>query len=160
MTQEDSPMIVVRVAKGISDHFPIRLSEWALATILVNWGWILLRPSNPDIFSTYPLFEFLSRIASENVWGCACLIIGLLRFVALILNGTFHEFKFSPHIRSLTSTLSCFLWAQITLGTLNVPVPTGLAVYPVLLMVDMYNTWKSASEAGAYYRTKNNAPDS
>ena len=139
-------MIVVRVARGITDHVPARASEWALALVLVNWGWTLLLPGS--VFQTSAVFIEMARWASENQWGWACFAMGMIRFSALFVNGTFPSFRYSPHIRSAMSFLACAFWFTISIGIFQANVPTtGLAVYPVLLLLDMYNAYRAAGDA-------------
>jgi len=139
-------MIVVRVARGITDHFPARASEWALSLVLLNWGWTLMLPGS--VFGTSSAFVEMAKWASEPVWGWACFLMGGIRFVALFVNGTFPSFRFSPHVRSLMSFFSCAFWFTISFGILQANVPTtGLAVYPVLLLLDMYNAYRAAGDA-------------
>ena len=140
-------MIIVKMARGITEHFPARASEWALGVVLFNWGIILLSPT--PTFESSPAFAALERWASETTWGYACLMMGLLRLFALIINGSFHGFKYSPHIRSLMAFFSGFFWCSISLGLLQANVSTtGLAVYPVLLLLDIYNVYRAAGDAG------------
>lgn len=139
-------MIIVRIVKGIAGHLPSRAPEWALAVVLFNWGWVLLRSG-----STFanPIYSQLAKWASEDVWGVACFSMGLLRLSALVINGTFHHrFRHSPHVRSVMAFWSCFFWFSITIGMLQVDLnSTGLAVYPVLLILDMYNAMRAARDA-------------
>lgn len=139
-------MIIVRVAKGIADHLPARASEWALATILFNWGLVLSDSS--ELFVNSRSFAELARWADESTWAALCLLVGGLRLIALFVNGTFLGFRYSPHVRTLMSFLTCFFWLSITFGVLQADhVSTGLAVYPVLLALDIYNAYRAAKDA-------------
>lgn len=135
-------MIVVRLADGIKEHFPARASEWALALILVNWGYVLLLPGDSFIRSGNTLGSFMT----ESMWGWACLFMGFSRLIALFVNGTFKGFRHSPHVRAIMSFLSCGFWFMITIGLMQTS-STGLAVYPVLLLLDYYNAARASRDA-------------
>jgi hypothetical protein len=81
------------------------------------------------------------------------LVIGVTRVGALMINGTFPQFRWSPHLRLVMAGLSCFIWFQITLGLLVNDEPTAMvAVYPQLFLFDLYNLFLAASETGAAER--------
>lgn len=122
--------------------FPSRVSEWTLASILASWGLMLLRPE--VTFATSPSYVGLERIAAEDTWGWFCLIAGVIRLMALTINGIW---KPTYHIRSALAFLSCFFWLQISLGFMaSGNASTGLAVYPWLLMLDIYSTYRAARD--------------
>lgn len=140
-------MLIVRVVRGIHAHLPARAAEWALGAILFNWGWILLLPGQTFGREAYDL---MVAIAPEPIWGIACLVIGATRLIALVINGTFADTaysRFSPHVRTAMSGLSCFFWLQIVLSFALAPPGTGLAVYPVLLVLDLYSAYRAAGDA-------------
>lgn len=118
--------------------FHVRVAEWLLACILASWGLMLLRP---EITFSTPAYVGLERIFSEVVWGWLCFVCGGLRLTALAINGLWRPSYF---IRSITAFLSCFFWMQISLsfgGAGN--ASTGLAVYPWLLVADIYNVYRA-----------------
>lgn len=149
-------MIILRVYRGIHDHFPARRSEWVLAGIMVAWGWLLISPMVS--FDESRAWAQMSAMASEMTWGWSAIAIGAFRFAALIVNGTFSSTwygRWSPHVRSLASFLSCFLWLQISFGLwAGSSTTTGLAVYPGLLVLDLMNVVAAASDAGQMDRAK------
>lgn len=149
-------MIILRIYRGIHDHFPARRSEWVLAGILVAWGLILLPPS--PAFEESLVWAQMAVMASERTWAVTAIAIGLFRLAALIVNGTFSSTwygRWSPHVRSLASFLSCFLWLQISFGLwAGSATTTGLAVYPGLLVLDLMNVVAAASDAGQMDRAQ------
>lgn len=151
-------MVVLRVIRGIHDHFPARASEWALSVMLFNLGLILALPR--QTLQESPSLSGLARIASEDVWAWALLIIGSVRLMALVINGTFVHTtygRWSPHVRAFLAFASCFFWMQITVGlTLSPTFATGLGIYPVLLALDMYNTARAAGDAALVDRARKN----
>lgn len=140
-------MLIVKVVRGIQTHLPARAAEWALAAILFNWGWILLLPKETFGREAYAL---MLAIMPESSWGVACLVIGAVRLVALVINGTFANTaysRYSPHVRATMAGLSCFFWLQIVLSFALAPVGTGMAVYPVLMVLDLYCVYRAAGDA-------------
>ncbi|WP_143061937.1 hypothetical protein [Faunimonas pinastri] len=134
--------MLFKLTAGIRTHIKVRVAEWALGTILFNFGWILLLPA--QTFDG-PSYAGMARVAPEGVWGLACLIVGAARLVALFINGTRRR---TPHVRAIMAFLSCFFWLQISLCFLQAgTVPTGLAVYPVLLALDIFNLFRASSDA-------------
>lgn len=149
-------MIILRVYRGIHDHFPARRSEWVLAVIMVVWGWLLISPD--PVFSRSAVWSQMAALAGEATWGWAAIAIGTFRLMALVINGTFSSTwygRWSPHVRSLASFLSCFFWLQISFGLwASEASTTGLAVYPGLLVLDLMNVVAAASDAGQMDRAK------
>lgn len=127
---------------GVVENLNVRLSEWGLGLILLLWGAILVSPD--DTFSR-PAFTIMARVASENVWGVVLTALGVTRIVVLLINGAWRR---SPHLRAVTAFLSCFVWVQITLSIWGSGIfATALAVYPVLLLMDIYVVMRAAGEA-------------
>lgn len=142
---------VYRVVNGCTHNFSLRVADWTLSSMLLVFGAILLGPE--DTFKTGSAYAYLAKIAAENVWGWACVSIAVLRLFALLVNGTFQGFRWSPHVRFGCALATCFIWFQISLGMgLAAVRPTGLAVYPFLFLLDLYNTFLAASEAGVAER--------
>lgn len=143
-------MIFVRLARGVTDHFPARRSEWALAAMLFSVGLILIHPA--VTFDESPGYRGMKLIASENVWGWGCLLIGWLRLFALFLNGTFshtHYGHWSPHVRGAMAFLSILFWAAITVGLFLVQRPLfGLGIFPFLMLLDITNVHQAFLDAG------------
>lgn len=140
------------LVKGITNHFMMRVSDWALALILFNFGIVLL--SNRNIFDN-PDYAGMYRVATKALWGTLCITVGIIRIAALTINGTYPSFRWSPHIRTVAAFMSCFAWLNICIGFYVAPTPTAaLAVYPYLLLLDIYNTFLAASEAGKVERRR------
>ncbi|CAM5772076.1 hypothetical protein LMIY3S_03722 [Labrys miyagiensis] len=149
-------MIVARVVNGVWTHFRLRLPEWVSATIMLGFGAILLEPGNT--FELSPGFAFMADVAPENVWGVCLVLLGGLRFVALVLNGTFVPFqRLSPLVRSATATLAATAWMIVGIGILvsNNLLP-GWLVYIGLSVLDAITGYSVAGEAGAAFRAHRN----
>jgi hypothetical protein len=134
-------MMIVKLTKT----FPIRVTEWLLAGIMLSWSiacWHL-RP----IDWANPLYSGLSRLADQNTWAFFAFWIGLGRIMALTINGAWRP---SPHLRAAGAFLACFMWLQISLGMLSADLrATGVAIYPWLLLADIYNVFRASHDARA-----------
>lgn len=141
---ETFPMIVAHLRRSLSETFQARASEWALAIVIFNWALVLFL--NEDLFATGASYTAMDDLLSQPAWAWLCLAIGGGRIAVLAINGAWRR---SPHLRALTAFLSCFFWMQATLGFLESGTgSTGLAVYPVLLLLDSYNVIRAMGEAG------------
>lgn len=139
---------IIRVFSGISDHFPSRASSWVTAGMCSHMGFLFL--ADPKLFTYQHSFGAMERVMSQHQWGMVCLTIGVLRLAALAINGSFPTLRWSPHIRAATSLLTCFVWLQFTLSFMASPVESsGEAIYPYLLLLDIWNGFSAAKEAGA-----------
>ena len=134
----EARMIVVRFQKT----FPLRVSEWLMAGIVLTWGVVLL--ANPTVFDA-PHHSSMREMADQQTWGVMCLGMGLTRWAVLTINGAWRA---SPHIRAACAFSTCFFWLLISYGLAGSGVvTTGLAVYPWFLLLDIYNVFRAASDA-------------
>jgi hypothetical protein len=62
-------MIVVRVARVISEHFPARASEWGFSGLLIGLGYVFA--SSPELFADSRSYSRLARVADETLWAMA-----------------------------------------------------------------------------------------
>jgi hypothetical protein len=144
-------IIVRRVFTGVVESFPVRASEWLLSIAMIWWGFILL--DETPIFASSPVYGPMASLFAEETWGLMAVLAGFVRLLALVINGTFsgtlYSF-YSPHIRCTMSFITCFIWAQISLGfQASGVVTTGMAVYPILFLLDAWNAVRAAGDAGA-----------
>lgn len=140
-----------RILRGIRDHFAMRRSEWVLAIILVGIG-LALEPLRLPTSAVSRLGMFEGFIA-ERIWAWGCLSIGLLRLLALAINGTFAQTWYghwSPHVRGSLAFVSCYTWTAISIDMFSLEISTlGLLVYPGLLVLEITNVkeaWRDAGE--------------
>lgn len=151
-------MIIVRIVRGVTDHFHARSSEWQLSFSAVIWGVVVALPG--EVFTSVA-WEPLARWGSETSWGSAAVVIGGLRLVALIINGTFADTwygRYSPHVRATMAFLTCFLWATLSLGLISSgALSTAFAAYPVFFCFDAWNARRAAVDAAFADRIKADA---
>ncbi len=137
-------IMLAHIAQSFRDTFQGRASEWALALVLFNWSVILT--VNETLFADSPSFAAFGQIISQDNLAMACGAVGAARLVVLGVNGWWRR---SPHLRAVCSFLGAGFWFLITLGLIQAgTMGTGLAVYPVLLLLDSYNVIRAAGEAG------------
>lgn len=151
-------MIVVRVARGIREHFPARASEWGFAWLLIYCGWLFW--NRPDMFASSLAYAGLARMADEQAWSLGCVTVGSLRLLALIVNGTFAATwygRWSAHVRGACAFLSCGVWFPLFFGLLPTGRPLGLlhGYVAIVLLIDFYNIRRVWSDAGAGDRSLN-----
>lgn len=132
-------MMIVKLTKT----FPVRVMEWLLAGIMFSWSFACwsLRP----VDWANPLYSGLSRIADAPTWAFFAFVLGVTRLAALTINGAWRP---SPHIRAFCAFLACFMWLQISLGIMAADIrATGIAIYPWLLLADIYNVFRASYDA-------------
>ncbi len=143
-------MIVVRVARGITEHFPARASEWGCAGLLIWLGSMFSRW--PDIFDGSLSYGGLARLADEAVWGAVCVVIGVLRLAALVINGTFASSwygRWSPHVRGACAFASCGVWFPLLWGFSSADRPLLIFGFVgFVFLIDFYNIRRVWADAG------------
>ena len=144
--------MIVRVVKDVRNHFVLRFQEWLSTFILAQFGATLLRPGFS--FSVSPSYSVMATFASENTWAVCLLVIAGLRFVALVLNGTFSGFRrILPYVRSFTAFISAFAWSSIAFGIFSAnAMATGGGTYTGLMIGDFILGIIVAGEAAAVER--------
>jgi hypothetical protein len=134
------------IAIRLPSHFPVRATEWMLASMKLSWGLLLLMPY--DMFhapATATMLRGLSQTAPQAVWGWIGTVAGLLHLSGLYVNGTRRK---SPHVRATCSAIGAVFWFQVTIGMIGTGVPsTGWAIYPWLVVFSVYNVVRAAQDA-------------
>lgn len=129
----------------LKKHFPVRVQEWFSAAILFTWGANLVL--HPDMFYQPQIaacFTGMLMIAPQAVWGFGAMICGMLRAGALYINGSWAR---TPMVRLMVSFISIFFFFWISVGLLKSGVSQpGLAVYPWLMIMDIYSAYRAASD--------------
>lgn len=127
-------------------HFQARFAEWFNAFVMTMWGvYVILHPgmfADPRLAA---LWVGLVQVADQQTWGLLAFCVGLVRLGALYVNG---RRKATPSIRLAASFVSAFIWTQIVLGMWNGNTPnTGLVIYPMLILADIYSAFRAGSDA-------------
>lgn len=132
-------MIVLRFKKS----FPLRVTEWFCAFVMAHWGLLILL--NPAAMTASPTWVHMVDLAEPALWGGMAALVGLIRIAALAINGAWRQ---SPHTRAACAFVSVFLWLQITWALMqNDSSTTGQAIYPWLLLLDMWNVARASADA-------------
>lgn len=148
-TTDDRYMMLVR----FNHKFTSRATEWLFALFLVGWFVVLL--AFPSIFTapnTAAQFATLNAAFGQIPVAFTCGTMGIVRLIALWING---RSAGTPYIRMAMAFFSCFFWWNISLGLFLSGVPTtGWAIYPAILLFEMINVLRAASDARIVYDEK------
>ena len=129
----------------IQHRFGARLSEWFVATVTLLWGAVLLLPA--DTFAG-PSWTIFRAIMGEAEWGVVMVLLGLLRLGGLVVNGA--RKTVTPWIRVVSAGTGFVLWLGISLGFgLSGVISTGLAIYPAIAVLELFNIHRAAHDVGA-----------
>lgn len=144
-------MILLRTWQGIAHHFHARVTEWLMIWPAFWMG--LALTGQPDMFSVSPSFATLASWADEMTWATLVLTCAICRAVALVVNGTFESFRYSPIIRGFASLLGVLFWSQFCLGLLVTALFAGGAwsgpvIYSTAVLAEVINVFRSWSDVG------------
>ena len=120
-----------------------RLYEWGAAAILIWIGAVLVHPV--EVWTTAASRQAVA-VASEPVWGAVFLAVGLVRAIALAINGRAPQG--SPMARAIGAGLSCGLFAATSVLFLKT-APAGLISGGLLLILaamDCVIVWRATRE--------------
>ena len=139
-------MIIQQIRTGIRAHWHIRLSEWIMVYPAALMGAALLL--QPAMFSTSPSFDTVAGWGPQARWSVFVLACAVVRLVALVVNGTFESFRYSPHLRLLASVAGIAFWSQFTLGFITSAwfdggAWSGPIAYSTLCLCELANFYRS-----------------
>lgn len=137
------------IIRSLRQHWPARKMEWLMAGFALTWGiYVLL---HPNLFTNPATAELLSGLVSISApftdypalaWGGAAFAIGLLRGIALFVNGAWTR---TPMIRLIASFASMLIVTQIIIGLWKSGVPnTGLVAYPWFVVADLLSAFRAS----------------
>ncbi|MAQ09595.1 MAG: hypothetical protein CMQ11_07150 [Gammaproteobacteria bacterium] len=149
VTMDERYMMLVR----FNHKFTSRATEWLFALFLVGWCVVLFAfPSMFTAPNTAAQFAMLNAAFGQVAVAFTCGIMGIIRLIALWING---RSAGTPYIRMAMAFFSCFFWWNISLGLVLSGVPTtGWAIYPAILLFEMINVLRAASDARLVYDEK------
>lgn len=130
------------VYHGVRHTFPMRWLEWLMSIFIIVWGDSLLGRSSSPLWNSmiywFPLW----------VWGWSMMTVGVLRLIALGINGTFRNTlysRYSPMVRGLTAGFCGLLWLAVALS--------AAAMLPLFFFIlEMFVAYFVIGEAGAVTR--------
>lgn len=142
-------MMLVR----FNHKFTARATEWLFAIFLVGWCVVLF--AVPSMFKTPATaiqYTVLDQLFGQVVVAFACGVMGGARVIALWING---RSSGTPFVRMIMAFFSCFFWWQISLGLWLSGAPTtGWAMYPAILVFEIINVLRAASDARLVFDDK------
>lgn len=121
-----------------------RTLEWISAGAILAAGILLAMPG--ATFSNSPGYAAFAAVAPENVWAAFCCAVGLVRMVALWING---QWRRSPILRGATSVMGVCLWMLVVSLIMHASLPGPamvLAPYGALLTIDLISAWRSGRD--------------
>ena len=132
-------MISVR----FKDTFRERLPEWISSFSLMGWGIILLSVSPLNWQQEY--FNLLDNIATQETWGLVAVSLGLLRIIALAVNGLWRP---TAHLRALGALGGVIVWMTIFVSYFNLDWnPPSMAIKAGMVVTDLIALWYAAGDA-------------
>lgn len=144
---EDSALIVVRrIWEGTRDHFQVRATEWIMVVPLLGIGWLMYL--DDDLFQSSQSFSVIGRYGDETTWCIVIMLCAINRLLALLINGTFDGFQYSPAIRLFASLVAMTFWFMFAMGIFvaymyNGGAPTGIVAYGTFVVIELRNIYLS-----------------
>lgn len=123
--------------------FRERLPEWISALALIVWG-LLVLSEVPELWNKQ-YFSVLSRIATQNTWGLTAVIIGIIRLIALGINGAWRP---TAHFRAIGAVLGATLWSTVLISYTALDWnPPSMALKGAMIVLDIAAIWYAAGDA-------------
>lgn len=124
---------------------PTRSVEWLLACMMLAWGGGLCLPG--DTLSL-PQYRMLAVLAPEPVWAAWSISIGVIRMVALYVNGAWRK---TPLIRAFCAGLGMIWWIVLSvlffLSRDGSPITAGFLWFPVFIAFEGYSVSRGARDS-------------
>lgn len=136
----------------LKEHFEVRAIEWGMSGWAVTWG--LQALINPEVFTspeTGPLnihmlhtLDWLMSVELASILlPVLAILVGVLRAVALYVNGAWHQ---TPLVRMVTSALSAFVVSNIVFSLMQGPATLGVITYSWLFAADCFSGFRAAKD--------------
>lgn len=127
---------------GIRHRFEGRILEWYVAAQLLVWGLVLLLPANTFADGS----SFIAFQIDENTLAWLMLSLGVVRIVALVINGSLPEV--TPLVRLGGAFLGAGVWFYISLEFAGSGfVGTWIAAWPMAFIAEFINMYRAAQHA-------------
>lgn len=139
------------IIRSLRQHFPARKTEWLNSGFLICWGvYVMLHPELFTDPNSAKLWSGMLAVAEYTgiypalFWGGGAFIVGMLRSVALFINGSWTR---TPLIRLIASFGSMLIISQIIIGFYHSGLSnTGLVVYPWLVVADLLSAYQAGCD--------------
>ncbi|KQY31815.1 hypothetical protein [Rhizobium sp. Root483D2] len=138
----------------ITHRFGPRMMEWFSGAVTATFGVILLVGDNLFAQPSWAGFSAFFG-GSQELFGVIMLGLGMLRLVALIINGA--KKKVTPQIRQVAAFFGLAIWFGVVVGFYSSGViSTWAAIYPWLVVAELTNIHRAAHDQG---ETRNGRAD-
>lgn len=136
---------------SLGRHWPSRKMEWVLAGITFTWGLYFLM--HPDIFDgplTGRPLEGLREMTPTGIapflfWGLTTLLVGLLRAIALYINGAHVR---TPVVRAIAAFVTMFVFSNVVFATWSTGIANpSIVIYAGLVAADMISAYAAGKDA-------------
>ncbi|MGJ8570414.1 MAG: hypothetical protein ACSHXI_06925 [Hoeflea sp.] len=122
-------------------------------------GWFIALSNADGLFNRSPAFASLHQYAGEKTWALVCLSVFLVRAFSLVINGTFTQFVYSPHLRGLAAIIAGWFWALVAFGTFFAmlegrSIGTAFFAYSTFTIFEIVNVFRAAADTGPTERMK------
>lgn len=140
-------MIILRtLTHGITSHASRRFTEWVGAYPLIALGYAL--SLEPAAFQQSQSFAVLLSWATQNTWSILLLLVGAERLFALMVNGSFPWFPYTPLIRNIASWSALVFWTLMWNGVYLAwrdgdGLITGVVMYSLPILLELRNVYVS-----------------
>ncbi len=129
----------------IQHRFGPRMMEWFSGAVTTTFGFVLL--TGDDLFALPTWAGFREIFGTQERFGVFMLVVGLLRLVALVVNGA--KKKVTPQIRQVAAFFGLVTWAGVVVGFYSSGViSTWAAIYPWLVIAELTNIHRAAHDQG------------
>ena len=119
-----------------------RRLDYALALFMIAYGAFVLHPAQSMTSTNYQL---LKNWGSEIFWGFAILMVGLIQFAAIYING---GKAWTPYARIATNYAASIMWVTVAIGIGAVdPWSTGVVNYVMLAVAHVFCAVSAARDA-------------
>lgn len=149
----------IRIIDGVRHSWPDRRLEWVMGVWAIVWSvkW-LLDPA--DNFSTTSgAWEGLRYMfGTDWFFAGGMFICGLLRIVALTVNGTFKNTiyaRYSPLVRAITAALCGIAWLAIWLSV-GATASQGVVTFWAPVIIEFYLAYLIVDEGADVLREWHN----
>mgnify|MGYP001549081981 CR=1 FL=1 len=133
--------MTVSVLVQIRERFSGRILEWYVAAQLLLWGVILLAPE--QAMSEASSRAFAQAGFSEDRLGTLMLLLGAVRFCALIVNGAVPNV--TPFVRIGGAYIGCGIWFFISVNLFTTGhVGTWIAAWPMAFIAEFINIYRAS----------------
>lgn len=140
-------MIVLRtLANGVIRHAGVRATEWIGLIPLMGIGYSMY--SEPRAIEQVASFQIMLGWFTVDIWAKVFAVAWVARLSALIINGGFKSFPYTPMIRFTVSCVAGMIWIAVTMGVYEAwrttgGSPTAMYAYIGWAILELRNAYVS-----------------